>query len=156
MVWYHEGDAAGLFDDLMYLLTPLESSGFARNDGTYNIFHQKDPRTGVRLDDLSNDWTTGFKREFRDKSNQVTHATGSLQAAMWLGRAGLAYMQYRELDSPFGSADARLNQRCYHIATGIKSGGSSWQLADIEAILERELGDLTESGPWNGPDGGDP
>lgn len=141
---FGSGDAAGLLNDMMLVLTELSTTGASENDGTFNIFH------AGRVPQAA---STGFKYAFRDDSNQVRHATASMQASFKFGEAGLALMQARE-DSD--SADTRLNGRCYAIAQGLTTLDPTYLPRDIGAVLRRELGDPTETGAWTGPPDGDP
>jgi hypothetical protein len=143
-VWFwrtpnDDGDAGGLLSDMMLVLTELDPMGASLNDGTFRI--------GVTSD------STGFKHAFRDDSDQVRHATASMKASFSLGAAGFGVMQSRE-DSD--SADWRLNKRCFDIGRGLDVGLPTFKAKDIGAILRRELGDPTETGPWTGPPDGDP
>ncbi len=151
-LWHHASDAQALLDDMMYILTEYEPHGLSNNGGVYRVWRLTNPRTNEEL--IIEEWNSGFRRELRDNGNQVRHMTVSLQASYWLGQAGLQFMQYRE-ESP-GSADTRLNQRCYDVAQGLKSGGSTWQVTDIEQIMLREFGDPLQTAPWTGPPDGDP
>jgi hypothetical protein len=148
-VWFwrypsDNGDGGRLLDDMMLVLTELDTDGVSSNDGTYNIFR------GRRTSGAD---SAGFKYAFRDDSNQVRHATGSMQASFSLGLGGLGVMQLRESST---SADWRLNSRCYDIATGLKALDPRLLPKDIGAILRRELGDPAQTGPWTGLPDGDP
>jgi hypothetical protein len=138
------GNAAKLLDDMMLVLTDLEANGIQQNDGKYYIFN------GGRVRSTR---STGFKHAFRDDSNQVRHATGSIQASFTAGLAGLGVVQLRESST---SADWRLNSRCYDIATGLKSIAPNFRAKDIGDILRRELGDPAQTGLWTGDPDGDP
>jgi hypothetical protein len=143
-IWFWQypssnGDATALLDDMMLVLTYLQSNGISNNDGTYYIFS--------RIPDAE---SIGFKYQYRDGTNQVRHATASIQASYKFGLYGLAYMQSREA---LNSADFRLNMKCSEIASNLNL---VWKAKDIGTILRRELGDPTQNGPWPGPLDGDP
>jgi hypothetical protein len=144
-VWFWQypapaGDADGLLGDMMLTLTDRTPSGMSTNDGRFRIL----PATFAK--------STGFKRTYRDDSNQVRHATASIKASYDWGAGGLELMQSREDPK---SADFRLNEACNRIAQMIGRGGTRVP-SDLASILRTELGDPSETGPWTGPAEGEP
>jgi hypothetical protein len=140
------GNASGLMDDMMLVLTELEPDGLRTNDQSYRIF-------GPGRLPTSYAGSTGFKYAFRDDSNQVRHATASLQASFVGGLAGYEVMQTREASD---SADWRLNSRCYDIASGMSVQLSPYVPKTLGNVLRNQLGDPAQTGAWTGPVDGDP
>lgn len=137
------GDVYGFMDDMVLAFTGRTPDLRSENDRTFTIL----VRNGTR------DESTGFKRQFRDATSQVRHATFSIQASLRYGRAGFIGAQVRDLreDHP---ADFRVNNRCLDIAGRLL--GSHASLSNIGEILRTELGDPSQTEPWDGPPEGDP
>jgi hypothetical protein len=152
-VWYwvwplESGDPVELMDDMMLVLTESSPNLLSSNDGRYHIFSSKGLRFSVD--------TTGFKRQFREHSPQVRHATASIQASLTAGSVGYLLAQLQELRGSLSPADIRLNRACFDIAQNMREALPGWTAAGIGATLRRELGDPTQTGPWTGPPEGDP
>jgi hypothetical protein len=152
-VWYwvwplESGDPVELMDDMMLVLTESTPDLLSSNDGRYHIFSSK--RLGFSVD------TTGFKRQFREHSPQVRHATASIQASLTAGSVGYLLAQLTELRGDPSPADIRLNRACFEIADKMSLAAPGWTATGIGATLRRELGDPTQTGPWTGPPEGDP
>ena len=135
-------------DDLTLILAGRTPSLFGINR-TYYIF-----KGNLKAN------STGFKRAFRDSSNQVRHATASLQASLRYGVLGWMYAQYRERGGR-GPADMRLNNACYYLADKFKKLQylTPYLSADsvdeyIKNLIRDILGDPRETKPWDGPEGG--
>jgi len=137
------GDVYPFMDDMVLAFTGRTPRLLTENDPIYNILSQK----GTRDD------STGFKRQLRDASAQVRHATFSIQVSLRYGRLGWLYAQERELleNNP---ADFRLNNQCLDIAGRLLTSPTS--LSNIGEILRTNLGDSSQSEPWDGPPGGEP
>lgn len=138
---YPRGDAGELLDDMMLVFTELEPDCIRNNSGTYCIF-KGNVVPGVE--------STGYKYEYRDRSNQVRHTTASLQASYVYGTAGIISLQSRE---DIKSADTRLNTKCNEIAANLKIFGD---LSNIGFIFRQDLGDPAQTDPWTGPEDGVP
>lgn len=141
-------DTIGLMDDLTLVLAGRTTSLMATST-TYYVFR------GGRAEPNS----TGFKRTFRDDSNQVRHAAFSIQANMQYGEIGFLRAQLREIGAS-QEADLRLNAACRRVAFALRSMLDRWG-ADaspgaVANAVRTELGDAGETGPWTGPPGGLP
>lgn len=139
-------------DDLTLILAGRTPSLAGRNS-TYYIF-----KGGLRAN------STGFKREFRDSSNQVRHTTFSIQASLKYGIIGWTIAQLREIGGG-GDADIRLNNACLSIANQLKNlqfiihnrrRSEQALMNSIRRLILSRLGDPKERKPWNGPPGGLP
>lgn len=138
------GNARGLMNDMVLILTNIDTDGLSLNDKKYYIFARG------RIIDVN---STGFKYAFRDDSNQVRHATAAIHASLKSGPIGEIYAQARE---DWDSADHRLNSRCATIGHNMWVQHSPVMPKNIGACLRRELGDPTQTAPWTGPADGDP
>ena len=130
-------------DDMVLAFTGRNPRLLTETDPIYNILSHKGTR----------DESTGFQRQFRDAGSQVRHAAFSLQMSLRYGPLGWLYAQERELidDSP---ADFRLNSQMFRIAVRLQTSLTS--LSNIGEILRSELGDPSQTEPWDGPAAGDP
>jgi hypothetical protein len=131
----------GIMADLLRVLSGQRSAGLWRD---------------VRERDFTTDTTyfvgnqfrsTGFKREFRDTSNQVRHATAVLTLyalfGTWQGRKRVQEREKPGVDF----ADIRLNER---LVTIVRVFAASWFPFPEEFgdFIRQELGDPTEVAPW--------
>jgi hypothetical protein len=130
-------------DDMILAFTGRAPRLLTEHRPLYNILS----RAGTR------DESTGFKRQFRDSSSQVRHATFSIQASLRYGRLAWVYLQERELLDD-NAADFRLNNQCLDTAGRLLT--SSTRLSNIGEILRTDLGDPSQTEPWDGPPGGLP
>jgi len=138
-------DPAPFTNDMVLVLTESNPDLVGDSGGRFSIFRR----------DRLFFWpdTTGFRREFRDASNQVRHATASIQASILYGLLGLGAGQFREITGG-GPADFRLNLACNRIASDLTTGSTA--LADVAYLLRAILGDPAQTGEYDGPVLGDP
>lgn len=97
--------------------------------------------------------STGFKREFRDASNQVIHATAVIGVAAYHPVTGPIGTHGREFFTGRGPADFRLNSEAGDI--GLAFGTFASQ-ASMGRRIREELGDPSQVEAYSGSEGGDP
>ncbi len=127
------------------LMLAGRSPSLLSESSTFFVF-----RSGLLAD------STGFKRPCRDSSNQVRHATFSIQANMRYGEMGFLTAQMRGIGE-MQPADLRLNAACRRVATQLRwrqDAGAADAPAQVGRAVRAALGDASETGAWTGPPGG--
>ena len=158
--WY--GTPTGAFNDDLSLVFsggqarlagwnehPAEARGVFVGD---NAFHVNDSESG----------STGFKREFRDRSNQVQHTSFALSVVSRYPTLGLGRLQSRERPIPGTSnADMRLNAAIHDVAIEVLTSpyASSAVLVprspkQLGNRFRTMIGDPSQTAPWTGPEEG--
>lgn len=130
-----------MFSDLLTVLSGQRSRGRSEDFKNWGFVSDSTHYVGSKTFN-----STGFKREFRDESNQVRHATASIGVCvLWGSFLGKRVAQSREEDSAF--ADKRLNAACADLAVSFMS--EVWLGAKgFGDTIRTELGDPNETSPW--------
>jgi hypothetical protein len=129
--------------DLLRVLSGQRSRGRWQDMGTPGFVDDGSYYVGHRSFE-----STGFKREYRDTSNQVRHATASLTLFVVFGSGWLVLSRAQSRENPnVDFADIRLNEKLADISMDI--AGSARDGPDsVAALIRRELGDPAAVAPW--------
>jgi hypothetical protein len=128
----------GYLGDLLRVLSG--NSGLREPDAAYYIgfeaFGEARGRRGGRGD-------TGFKKEFRDGSNQVAHATATMYASSTIG----GFADLHRILRPDSPADTRLNDAAVSLQRNMNV---TRKKMSVGQMIREQLGDPNEVGPFDG------